>query len=58
MESWVAGTPIAGRVPPGGDYEAVFRERVAEFSPMLSIHHADLTNLGGTAQSSSCSLTP
>ena len=43
MESWVAGTPVAGRVLPGGDYEAVFRERVAEFLPMLAIHHADLT---------------
>ena len=43
MESWVAGTPIAGRFKDGGDYEAMYRDQVEEYLPMLSIHHADLT---------------
>ena len=44
MESWVAGTSLAGRTPEGGDYEAVFREQVGEYLPMLRIHRADLAN--------------
>jgi hypothetical protein len=42
MESWVAGTPIAGRIPIGGDYEALYREQIVDDLPMIAIHHADL----------------